>query len=56
MVATVPYHASQMFGRNVLALVNHLSHEGALRVDPSDEITGAMLVVRDGQVVATPVA
>src|SRR5690348_3904057 len=50
--ATVPYHASQMFGRNVLALVNHLSHEGALSVDPADEITGAMLVVRDGQVVA----
>jgi NAD(P) transhydrogenase subunit alpha len=54
--ATVPFHASQMFGRNVLALVNHLSHDGALVVDPSDEITGAMLVVRDGQVVAPPAA
>ena len=52
--ATVPFHASQMFGRNVLALVNHLSHDGVLTIDPSDEITGAMLVVRDGQVVAPP--
>src|SRR3954471_17107192 len=54
--ATVPYHASQMFGKNILALVTHLSHEGALIVDPTDEITGAMLVVRDGQVVAPPTA
>jgi NAD(P) transhydrogenase subunit alpha len=54
--ATVPYHASQMFGRNVLALVNHLAHDGALTIDPSDEITGAMLVVRDGNVVAPPAA
>jgi H+-translocating NAD(P) transhydrogenase subunit alpha len=52
--ATVPFHASQMFGKNVLALVNHLSHDGALVVDPSDEITGAMLVARDGQVVSPP--
>jgi H+-translocating NAD(P) transhydrogenase subunit alpha len=52
--ATVPFHASQMFGKNVLALVNHLAHEGALVIDPSDEITGAMLVTRDGQVVSPP--
>ena len=49
--ATVPFHASQMFGKNVLALVTHLSHEGALRIDLSDEITGAMTVVHDGQLV-----
>ncbi|NUO39602.1 MAG: Re/Si-specific NAD(P)(+) transhydrogenase subunit alpha [Gemmatimonadaceae bacterium] len=49
--ATVPYHASQMFGKNVLALVTHLSHEGALHLDRNDEITSAMTVVRDGQVV-----
>ncbi len=52
--ATVPFHASQMFGKNVLALATHLSRDGALVVDPEDEITGAMLVVRDGQVVAPP--
>ena len=50
--ATVPFHASQMFGKNVLALVTHLStKEGALSIDPTDEITGAMTVVRDGAVV-----
>lgn len=49
--ATVPYHASQMFGKNILALVTHLSHEGALHLDRNDEITSAMTVVRDGRVV-----
>ncbi|MDB4898711.1 MAG: alanine dehydrogenase/PNT domain protein [Gemmatimonadetes bacterium] len=52
--ATVPFHASQMFGKNVLALVTHLSHRGVLTIDPDDEITSAMTVVRDGQVVARP--
>lgn len=52
--ATVPYHASQMFGKNILALVTHLSHEGALHLDRNDEITAAMTVVRDGQVVTFP--
>ena len=52
--ATVPYHASQMFGKNILALVTHLSHEGALHLDRNDEITAAMTVVRDGQVVTIP--
>jgi NAD(P) transhydrogenase subunit alpha len=51
--ATVPYHASQMFGKNILALVTHLSKDGALVLDADDEITAAMTVVRDGQVVAT---
>ncbi|HEV7990224.1 MAG TPA: Re/Si-specific NAD(P)(+) transhydrogenase subunit alpha [Gemmatimonadaceae bacterium] len=50
--ASVPFHASQMFGKNILALVTHLSSkEGALTLDATDEITGAMTVVRDGSVV-----
>jgi NAD(P) transhydrogenase subunit alpha len=50
--ASVPFHASQMFGKNILALVTHLStKEGALTLDAADEITGAMTVVRDGSVV-----
>src|SRR5215470_8129601 len=51
LAATVPLHASQMFARNVLALVQHLStKEGALKIDPEDEITKAMLVTLNGQV------
>jgi NAD(P) transhydrogenase subunit alpha len=50
--ATVPFHASQMFGRNVLALLQHLisKESGELVVSRDDEITGAMLVTHDGQV------
>jgi NAD(P) transhydrogenase subunit alpha len=51
LASTVPFHASQMFSRNVLALLNHLiGKDGALTIDPSDEITGAMLVTHDGKV------
>ena len=51
LAATVPLHASQMFARNVLTLVQHLStKEGALKLDPEDEITKAMLVTLNGQV------
>jgi NAD(P) transhydrogenase subunit alpha len=50
--ATVPFHASQMFGKNILALVTHLTaKDGSLSLDATDEITGAMTVVRDGSVV-----
>ncbi|MBL0274622.1 MAG: Re/Si-specific NAD(P)(+) transhydrogenase subunit alpha [Anaeromyxobacter sp.] len=54
LAATIPFHASQMYGRNVLTLLTHLStKEAALRVDPADEIAGAMLVVHHGKVSGT---
>jgi NAD(P) transhydrogenase subunit alpha len=48
--STVPFHASQMYGRNVTTLLQHLARDGRLALDPGDEIAGAMLVVHDGQV------
>jgi NAD(P) transhydrogenase subunit alpha len=49
---SVPFHASQMFGKNILALVTQLSDkDGALTLDADPEITDAMTVVRDGAVV-----
>lgn len=48
--STVPFHASQVYGRNVTALVQHLTHDGKLHLDPADDIVGPMLVVRDGAV------
>jgi NAD(P) transhydrogenase subunit alpha len=47
--STVPFHASQMFGRNIFELLKHLEKDGALVLDPNDEITGAMLVTHDGK-------
>ena len=48
--STAPFHASQMLSRNVLTLVQHLTKDNALVLDPNDEITGAMLVTHDGTV------
>jgi H+-translocating NAD(P) transhydrogenase subunit alpha len=42
--STLPMHASQMFSRNVLTLLQHLIRDGEVHVDPADEITGAMLL------------
>jgi H+-translocating NAD(P) transhydrogenase subunit alpha len=48
--ASVPLHASQMYGRNVVTLLAHLAKDGRLQLELADEIAGAMLVVHGGQV------
>jgi NAD(P) transhydrogenase subunit alpha len=48
--STVAFHASQMFGRNIFELLKHLVKDSALQLDPTDEITGAMLMTHDGRV------
>jgi NAD(P) transhydrogenase subunit alpha len=50
LAATLPLHASQMYGRNVLTLLQHLVQSGSLTVDPSDEIAGPMTVTQGGAV------
>ncbi len=49
--ATVPHHASQMYARNVSSFLLHLLKDGALAIDPEDEITRGTLVARGGRVV-----
>ena len=49
--ATVPYHASQMYARNVATFLLHLIKDQELRIDPADEITRETLVVHNGEVV-----
>jgi len=48
--STVPVHASQMFSRNVLTLLEFLLRDGRLVIDLADEITAAMAVTHAGQV------
>jgi NAD(P) transhydrogenase subunit alpha len=50
--SSVPTHATQLYGRNVLALLQHLAPDGRLALDPADEIAGPMLVVHGGKVLA----
>jgi NAD(P) transhydrogenase subunit alpha len=49
--ATVPYHASQMYGKNLATFLHHLVKEGTLRLDLEDEITRSTLLTRGGKVV-----
>ena len=51
LASTVPYHASQMYARNVSAFLLHLVKDGKLRLDPSDEITRDTLLTTGGEIV-----
>ena len=51
LAATLPFHASQAYARNLEALLLHLAGPGGGRaLDPADEIAGPMLVVHRGAV------
>ena len=49
--ATVPYHASQMYSKNITTFLLHLVKEGELNLDMEDEITRETLVTSEGEVV-----
>ncbi len=46
----VPYHASQMYARNVTSFLLHLGKEGKLQLNMQDEITRETLLTKDGEV------
>ena len=50
LASSIPLHASQMYSRNLLTLLQHLLKDGALNLDLADEITGAMVVVHAGEI------
>src|SRR5438874_4064355 len=50
--STMPYHASQLYARNVQALLLHLAPEGELALDFDDEITAGACVTRKEEVPA----
>ncbi|HKB20763.1 MAG TPA: Re/Si-specific NAD(P)(+) transhydrogenase subunit alpha [Gaiellaceae bacterium] len=50
--SSMPYHASQLYARNVTALVNHLAPEGELKLDFEDEIAAGACVTRKKEVPA----
>jgi NAD(P) transhydrogenase subunit alpha len=51
LAGAVPYHASQMYARTLVAFVLHLLKDGAVAVDLDDEITRETLVTLGGKVV-----
>jgi NAD(P) transhydrogenase subunit alpha len=50
--ATMPYHASTLYSRNIMALLLHLAPGGALNLDWSDEITAGACVAGKKEVAA----
>jgi len=48
--ATMPLHASQMYGRNMLAVLDHLIVDGSVQLDFEDEITADAVITHDGRV------
>jgi H+-translocating NAD(P) transhydrogenase subunit alpha len=49
--SSVPNHASQLYSRNLTNLLRHVVKEGALNLDPEDEIVRDSTLTRDGEVV-----
>ena len=49
--SAVPYHASQMYAKNITSFLLHLLKNGKLSLDLEDEITRETLVTHSGQVV-----
>ena len=54
--STVPTAASSAYSRNISALLLHMTSDGALKIDLSDEIQAGVIVTHDGKVVHPAVA
>jgi len=49
--STIPYHASQMYAKNVATFLLHLVKKGQLTLDMNDEITKETMMTQNGEVV-----
>ena len=48
----MPFHASLLYGNNVVNLLKHLAPEGALELDFDDELTAGACVTHEGRIVS----
>ncbi len=51
LAETVPYHASQMYAKNLTAFLLNLTKEGKVQLNLKDEIIRETLLTHDGQIV-----
>jgi H+-translocating NAD(P) transhydrogenase subunit alpha len=51
LASTVPYHASQMYAKNLTNFLVHLVKDGKLQLNLEDEITRSTLLTQDGEIV-----
>jgi len=52
LAGTVPYHASQMYARNLTTFLTYLAKDGKLQFNMQDEITRETMLTRDGEIVS----
>ena len=50
LASTVPYHASQLYAKNLSAFLLHLTKDGKLQLNTEDEIIRETLLTREGEV------
>jgi NAD(P) transhydrogenase subunit alpha len=53
LASSVPYHASQMYAKNLTNFLAHLVKDGTLQINLSDEITRSTLSTHGGEIVNT---
>jgi NAD(P) transhydrogenase subunit alpha len=51
LASTVPYHASQMYARNLTAFLLNLVKDGNVQFNEADEIHRETLLARNGEIV-----
>jgi NAD(P) transhydrogenase subunit alpha len=52
LAGTVPFHASQMYARNLTTFLTYLAKDGKLQFNMQDEITRETMLTRDGEIVS----
>jgi len=52
LASTVPYHASQMYAKNVATFLLYMIKEGKLQINPQDEIVRETLLTQGGEIVS----
>ncbi len=52
LASTVPYHASQMYAKNVATFLLYMVKEGKLQINPQDEIVRETLLTQGGEIVS----
>jgi len=51
LASTIPYHASQMYAKNIATFLKHLVKDGKLSIRLEDEIVRETLVTHEGRIV-----
>ena len=49
--ATVPYHSSQLYSKNITSFLLSMVKDGSFNPDPGDEIVKATMITKDGNMI-----